>query len=74
MRQSVLLLDDNRDISEDCITRPLVEIGQLHVFSHFSYGVDFVYFVLAYKKLNLGKALLFQVNFPLLKHIVDKNR
>ena len=27
MRQSGLLLDDNRDVSEACVTRPLVEIG-----------------------------------------------
>ena len=26
MRQSGLLLDDNRDVSEACVTRPLVEI------------------------------------------------
>ena len=26
MRQSGLLLDDNRDASEACVTRPLVEI------------------------------------------------
>ena len=27
MRQSGLLLDDNRDVSEACVTRPLVEIA-----------------------------------------------
>ena len=27
MRQSGLLLDDNRDVSEACVMRPLVEIG-----------------------------------------------
>ena len=27
MRQSGLLLDDNREVSEACVTRPLVEIG-----------------------------------------------
>ena len=39
MRQSGLLLDDNRDVSEACKTRPLVEIEDhsthdlyLHVF------------------------------------------
>ena len=26
MRQSGLLLDENRDVSEACVTRPLVEI------------------------------------------------
>ena len=36
--------------------------------------VDLVYFVLACKKSNLGEALLFQNNLPLLKHFVDKNR
>ena len=42
--------------------------------SHFRCGVDFVFFVSACKKSNLGEALLFQINFPLLKHFVDKNR
>ena len=27
VRQSGLLLDDNRDVSEACVTRPLVEIA-----------------------------------------------
>ena len=29
MRQSGLLLDDNRDVSEACVTRPLIEIGSV---------------------------------------------
>ena len=29
MRQSGPLLDDNRDVSEACVTHPLVEIGQM---------------------------------------------
>ena len=44
MRQSGLLLNDNRDVSEACVTRPLVEIrdnclgcGGVHV-SFFSFG------------------------------------
>ena len=37
----------------------------------FRCGIDLVYFVLACKKSNSGEALLFQVNLPLLKHIVD---
>ena len=30
MRQSGLLLDDNRDVSEACVTRPLVEIALVY--------------------------------------------
>ena len=33
MRQSGLLLDDNRDVSEACVTRPLIEIGSVGEFS-----------------------------------------
>ena len=42
--------------------------------SRFRCGVDLVYIVLACKKSFLGEALLFQLNLPLLKHFVDKNR
>ena len=40
----------------------------------FQLGVELEYFVLACKKSNLREALLFQINLPLLKHFVDKNR
>ena len=39
------------------------------IYQRFRCGVDLVYF--ACKKSNSGEALLFQVNLPLLKHIVD---
>ena len=42
--------------------------------SSFRCGADLVYLVIACKKSNLGEALLFQVNLPLFKHLVDKNR
>ena len=42
--------------------------------SRFRCGVGLVYLVLACKKSNLGEALLFKVNLPLLEHFVDKNR
>ena len=36
------------------------------------FGVDLVYFVSAFKESNLGEALLFKINPPLLKHLVDR--
>ena len=36
MRQSELILDDNRDESEACVTRPLVEIVKIGAFSTFN--------------------------------------
>ena len=38
------------------------KLCQLHVDFSFRCGVDLVYFVLAYKKSNLGEVLLFQIN------------
>ena len=38
MRQSGLLFDDNRDVSEACVTRPLVEIANLVSHGHRNYS------------------------------------
>ena len=42
--------------------------------SRFRCGVDLVHFVLAFQKWFLVEKLLFQINLPLFKHFVDKNR
>ena len=47
--------------------------GNYMYISRFICGVDHVYFVFACKKSNSSEALLFQVNLPLLKHIVHKD-
>ena len=47
MRQSGLLLDDNRDVSEACVARPLVEIDvhseRLNITRMLQVLIDYVY-------------------------------
>ena len=57
---------------ENCVFEVQNHVNYMYI-SHSRCGVDLVYFVLACKKSNLGEALLFQVNLPLLEHFVDKN-
>ena len=45
MRQSGLLLDDNRDVSEACVTRPLVEIEVCSVEKRISQHIFFRHFL-----------------------------
>ena len=60
-------------IEEICAFEFQNHVNNMYI-SRFRCGVGLVYFVLTCKKSNLGEALLFKVNLPLLEHFVDKNR
>ena len=76
MRQSGLLLDDNRDVSEACVTRPLVEIDIVHHWLQHATALDVAVTHQEYgvhtdrQTINKGATLIPILSHPILTRVI----